>query len=456
MPTLHQMVHLTRLRRARDEEHMRLERATLERTARLNSPFLSTLCYAFRQGPWLVLAMPLLSGGTLQVQLEERAEGNGGLRFLELRWILAQLSLALGALHSLNLLHRDVKPSNLVLKSNGYYVLTDFGLSEPPGIASKTGTRGYWAPETIRQQPQTAAADWWSAGVILAYAATGTHPFHSKSGQHGSIDDLGVVDHEAEGVQAETMARAAREAAAGAAAAAMGANANGTPRGGGEQEGNLREAGGGAEGGASFSDVGRSRGDVAAAASVARKQMRELMKRKEVCAARLHLLLLPFTAAPASHIPASLHPHPRTHLPVPHPQVILNEATLHAPITLRHGPNMNATLRDLLTKLLDRDATTRLASSAQVNAHAFLGDNVEWPLLEAQLLPAPYTPDASLVYAKDHVPPLSFHNDDEIKRPASEVGMQLGEWEYSVTSDSAEFGLELAEYVKKFTAVSEA
>ena len=106
---------------------MRLERATLERTARLNSPFLSTLCYAFRQGPWLVLAMPLLSGGTLQVQLEERAEGSGGLRFLELRWILAQLSLALGALHSLNLLHRDVKPSNLVLKSNGYYVLTDFG-----------------------------------------------------------------------------------------------------------------------------------------------------------------------------------------------------------------------------------------------------------------------------------------------------------------------------------------
>ena len=46
---------------------MRLERAPLERTARLANPFLSTLRYAFREGPWLVLAMPLLSGGTLQV-----------------------------------------------------------------------------------------------------------------------------------------------------------------------------------------------------------------------------------------------------------------------------------------------------------------------------------------------------------------------------------------------------
>ena len=47
---------------------MRLERATLERTAALRNPFLSTLCYAFREGPWLVLAMPLIAGGTLQVR----------------------------------------------------------------------------------------------------------------------------------------------------------------------------------------------------------------------------------------------------------------------------------------------------------------------------------------------------------------------------------------------------
>ena len=75
------------------------------------------------------------------------------------------------------------------LRSNGYYVLTDFGLSEAPGVATKSGTRGYWAPETIRQEPQTEAADWWSVGVMMAYAATGKHPFHANQPNHGSVDD---------------------------------------------------------------------------------------------------------------------------------------------------------------------------------------------------------------------------------------------------------------------------
>ena len=172
------MIHLTRLRRERDEEHVKLERATLERTARLNCPFLVMLCYAFREGPWLVLAMPLYAGGTLQTQIEERAEVDNGLGVEEVRWIVAHLALALGALHSLQLCHRDVKPSNVVLKHSGYWVLTDFGLSEPPGAATKSGTRGYWAPETIRQEPQTEAADWWSVGVVAAYIATGYHPFY--------------------------------------------------------------------------------------------------------------------------------------------------------------------------------------------------------------------------------------------------------------------------------------
>jgi hypothetical protein len=61
----------------------------------------------------------------------------------QVRWVASQITLALGALHSLNLLHRDIKPSNLVLRGSGYYVLTDFGLSEAPGVSTKTGTRGY-------------------------------------------------------------------------------------------------------------------------------------------------------------------------------------------------------------------------------------------------------------------------------------------------------------------------
>ena len=104
------MVHVHRLRRARDEEHLLRERRTLERAAALRHPFLSMLRYAFRQGPWLVLCLPLLTGGTLQVQLDERANPNGGFAAHEVRWVGAHLTLALGALHEMGLIHRDIKP----------------------------------------------------------------------------------------------------------------------------------------------------------------------------------------------------------------------------------------------------------------------------------------------------------------------------------------------------------
>ena len=64
-------------------------------------------------------------------------------------------------------------------------MLTDFGLSEElvvgRSVVSKAGTRGYWAPECLRRLPQGKTADWWSLGVVLAYAATGEHPFGSSS-----------------------------------------------------------------------------------------------------------------------------------------------------------------------------------------------------------------------------------------------------------------------------------
>ena len=143
----------------------------------------------------------------------------------------------------------------------------------------------------------------------------------------------------------------------------------------------------------------------------------------------------------------------------------LNDATLHAPIVLGDGRGVTLELRDLIMRLLERDVGARLGSADAVRAHPFLGDAVEWDLLERQVLPAPFQPSAQLVYAKDVVPDLSFQPDVDAdgtlaRRRAEErggavLGATLGAWHYApVDRASGQFGDELRDFVAKFTAVS--
>ena len=175
-------MHTKRIQGRGAASHLAMERQTACRLA--SCPFLCGLRYAFTHGPWYVLAFPLLPGGTLQVQLDERASATCGLPMEEVRWVGAQLALGLGFMHSLGLLHRDVKPSNILLRHDGYLVLADFGLTanlaDAPPPATRTGTRGYWAPEVVLKEPQGVAADWWSYGVVLWLAWRGRHPFHQR------------------------------------------------------------------------------------------------------------------------------------------------------------------------------------------------------------------------------------------------------------------------------------
>ncbi|MEV5182274.1 serine/threonine-protein kinase [Streptomyces werraensis] len=131
--------------------------------------------------PWVATAYA--AGPSLTAAVTEL----GPLPEHTVRTLGAGLAEALAAVHGLGLVHRDVKPSNVLLTLDGP-LLIDFGIARATdSTASLTstgvsiGSPGYMSPEQILGKGVTAAADVFSLGAVLAYAATGAPPFPGDS-----------------------------------------------------------------------------------------------------------------------------------------------------------------------------------------------------------------------------------------------------------------------------------
>ncbi|MEW1953204.1 serine/threonine-protein kinase [Terrabacter sp. NPDC080008] len=125
------------------------------------------------------LVMQYLPSQSLQAVLHER----GPLPVREVARLGSELASALAAAHGADLVHRDVKPGNVLLAEDGTARITDFGISHALGDASLTstgmvtGTPAYLAPEVARGAPSTPASDVFSLGATLYAALEGSPPF---------------------------------------------------------------------------------------------------------------------------------------------------------------------------------------------------------------------------------------------------------------------------------------
>ncbi|RHN52264.1 putative protein kinase AGC-MAST family [Medicago truncatula] len=181
----------------------------------VRNPFVVRFFYSFTCRENLYLVMEYLNGGDLYSLLRNL----GCLDEEVARVYIAEVVLALEYLHSLRVVHRDLKPDNLLIAHDGHIKLTDFGLSKVglinstddlsgPAVSgtslleedeshtytsedqrerrkkrSAVGTPDYLAPEILLGTGHAYTADWWSVGVILFELLVGIPPFNAEHPQ---------------------------------------------------------------------------------------------------------------------------------------------------------------------------------------------------------------------------------------------------------------------------------
>lgn len=144
--------------------------------SRLRHPNIVRLIEVVEDGEEVVLVMPYLSAGSLA----DRVAQHGPAPPADVERLGERLLGALVAAHQAGVIHRDIKPGNVLYDSDGEPMLADFGLAhswdQTHGLTVTgmvVGTPGYMPPEQARDEPLTPATDIFALGATLLYAATG-------------------------------------------------------------------------------------------------------------------------------------------------------------------------------------------------------------------------------------------------------------------------------------------
>jgi serine/threonine-protein kinase len=129
------------------------------------------------------IAMEYVSGGTLKERLDER----GPMEPERALAVAGQVAEALWAAHERGVIHRDIKPQNILITDMGHLKVTDFGIARAASAATISatnavfGTAGYLSPEQALGEPATPRSDLYSLGIVLYELLTGVVPYRADN-----------------------------------------------------------------------------------------------------------------------------------------------------------------------------------------------------------------------------------------------------------------------------------
>ncbi|XP_032134085.1 serine/threonine-protein kinase 36 isoform X2 [Sapajus apella] len=165
----------------RSEKELRNLQREIEIMRGLRHPNIVHMLDSFETDKEVVVVTDYAEGELFQI-----LEDDGKLPEDQVQVIAAQLVSALYYLHSHRILHRDMKPQNILLDKGGGIKLCDFGFARAMStntmvLTSIKGTPLYMSPELVEERPYDHTADLWSVGCILYELAVGTPPFYATS-----------------------------------------------------------------------------------------------------------------------------------------------------------------------------------------------------------------------------------------------------------------------------------
>ena len=168
---------------AHDSEFVTRFRREAQAVAQLNHPNILQVYDAGVANGVYYIAMGFVDGGSLKDLIEQ-----GPLDPQYAASVGAQLADALNYAHKLGIVHRDVKPSNVLMTRDGRPMLTDFGIAKAlyesaalTRTGTSIGTPEYMAPEQIQGQPVDGRTDIYALGIVLYEMATGWAPFSAPT-----------------------------------------------------------------------------------------------------------------------------------------------------------------------------------------------------------------------------------------------------------------------------------